>query len=127
MVLVRVLYVDDDRINSLLFTEACRFAGDTEVETAETGAEALELVRSWTPDLLVIDLHLPDLSGYQLLPALRRQLGTAAAAFLCTADEAPLVEQPAREAGFDGCWPKPVPLQAVLAALDHCRRLPAHP
>ena len=42
-------------------------------------------------------------------------------AFLCTADEAPLVEQPARAAGFNGCWAKPVPLQDVMAALARCR------
>jgi len=120
--MVRVLFVDDDRINALLFAETCRFAGGAEVETAESAAEAQELVRSWTPDLLVIDMHLPDLSGYQLLPALRRQLGPAAPAFLCTADEAARVEQPARDAGFDGCWSKPVGLPVVQAALDHCRR-----
>ena len=58
--MVRVLYVDDDRINSLLFVETCRVAGGAEVETAATAGEALELVQTWAPDLLVIDLHLPD-------------------------------------------------------------------
>lgn len=42
--MVRVLYVDDDRINSLLFVETCRVAGGAEVETAATAGEALELV-----------------------------------------------------------------------------------
>ena len=76
-----------------------------------TAAEALDLVQHWAPDLLVIDLHLPDLDGYALLPALRSRLDTRPPAYLCTADEAPLVEAPARAAGFDGCWPKPVRLQ----------------
>ena len=115
---MKVLYVDDDRINSLLFVETCRFAGGVEVETAATGAEALELAPRWKPDLLVIDLHLPDTTGYDLLPALRLALNSPAMpAFLCTADEAPLVEQPAREAGFTGCWTKPVELQKVLHEL----------
>jgi CheY-like chemotaxis protein len=119
--MVRVLYVDDDRINSLLFVETCRVAGGAEVETAATAGEALELVQSWAPDLLVIDLHLPDGNGYELLPALRGCLSTPPPAYLCTADEAPLVEQPARAAGFDGCWAKPVPLQELKAALARCR------
>ncbi|HSQ71155.1 MAG TPA: response regulator [Rubrivivax sp.] len=123
--MVRVLYVDDCRINGLLFAELCRCAGEVEVETVDTAAGALELVRDWAPDLLVIDLHLPDLSGYELLPALRRELGTPAPAFLCTADEAPRVEQPAREAGFDGCWTKPVELPVVLSALARFRRAAA--
>lgn len=116
---MRVLYIDDDRINSLLFVETCRFAHGVEVETAGSGAEALELAPRCRPDLLVIDLHLPDTTGYDLLGALRRQLAQPALpAFLCTADEAPLVEQPAREAGFAGCWTKPVELQHVLAELS---------
>ncbi|MDO9095128.1 MAG: response regulator [Rubrivivax sp.] len=115
---MRVLYIDDDRINTLLFVETCRFAHAVEVETAGTGAEALELAPRCRPDLLVIDLHLPDTTGYDLLPALRALLGQAnLPAFLCTADEAPLVEQPAREAGFTGCWTKPVELQRVLGEL----------
>lgn len=115
---MRVLYIDDDRINSLLFIEACRIAGGVETETAASGAEALELAQRWMPDLLVIDLHLPDTNGYALLPSLRTALASPALpAFLCTADETALVAEPARAAGFDGCWSKPVNLQAILAEL----------
>lgn len=116
---MRVLYVDDDRINALLFVETCRFAPGVELETAASGAEALELVQRWAPELLVIDLHLPDTNGYELLAALRGSLGAPGVpAFLCTADEAQWVEQPAREAGFTGCWTKPVVLQVVLDELS---------
>ena len=115
---MRVLYVDDDRVNGLLFAETCRVAGGVEVETADTGAEALDLVLGWKPDLLVIDLNLPDTNGYALLAALRGQLGAPAIpAYLCTAEDAGAVEEPARQAGFDGCWPKPVQVQTVLAEL----------
>ncbi len=115
---MRVLYVDDDRVSSLLFTETCRLADGVEVETAVTGEEAGELVRHWKPDFLVIDLHLPDTNGYALLAALREQLAAPALpAFLCTAEEVRDVQAPAHEAGFDGCWTKPVQLQDVLAEL----------
>jgi CheY-like chemotaxis protein len=115
---MKVLYVDDDRVNTLLFVETCRFAPGVEVETALTGAEALELVRTWKPDMLVIDLHLPDTTGYELLPALRASLAEPALpAYLCTADEALRVAGPARDVGFDGCWTKPVDLAVVLHEL----------
>ncbi|MBA4178840.1 MAG: response regulator [Leptothrix sp. (in: Bacteria)] len=115
---MRLLYVDDDRINTLLFVEACRYAGGVEIETAATGAEALEVAGRWAPDLLVIDLHLPDTTGYQLLPALRALLqAPTLPAYLCTAEEARLVTEPARLAGFDGCWTKPVDLQVILSEL----------
>jgi CheY-like chemotaxis protein len=115
---MRVLYIDDDRVNTLLFVETCRFAPGVEVETALTGAEALERIATWAPDMLVIDLHLPDTTGYDLLPVLRARLATPnLPAFLCTADQAQSVAGPARAAGFDGCWTKPVDLSVVLSEL----------
>ncbi len=115
---MRVLYIDDDRINSLLFVETCRLAVGVEVDTAETAAEALAMATAAPPDLLVIDLHLPDASGYELLARLRALLqAQVPPAILCTADETALVQQPAREAGFAACWTKPVNVAVVLAEL----------
>ena len=122
---MRVLYVDDDRINTLLFVETCRLAGNVEVETTGSGVEALALAQAWRPHLLVIDLHLPDTDGYKLLPALRQCLAQAALpAVLCTADDACEVQAPARAAGFDDCWPKPVDLERVLSGLARYSGLP---
>jgi two-component system, OmpR family, response regulator len=115
---MRLLYVDDDRINTLLFVETCKLAGSLEVNSAATGAEALDLVQTWRPDVLVIDLHLPDTDGYALLAALRSDAALAGVpAFLCSAEAASAVREPAQRAGFDGCWPKPVDLDRVLADL----------
>jgi CheY-like chemotaxis protein len=128
---MRVLYVDDDRIQTLLFTETCRAAGLTDVEVAGDGAEALQGLRDWAPwrpDLLVLDLHLPDTDGLRLLPALRAALAPAAAAhtatpahppaILCTADEPRLVAAAARAAGFDDCWTKPVTTTLLQRAVQ---------
>jgi two-component system, OmpR family, response regulator len=116
---MRVLYVDDDRINTLLFIEACRLAPDVTVDTAECGADALVQAGRELPDVLVIDLHLPDTDGYALLTALRSTLPALAAApaYLCTADEPTSVLGPAQAAGYAGCWGKPVLLPALLAEL----------
>ena len=115
---MRVLYVDDDRINALLFEETVRFAPGVEIETAATGAEALELAQRWQPELLVVDLHLPDANGLQLLPGLRRAAGRAdLPAYLCTADDAPERVREAKAAGFVGVWPKPVDLATVIDEL----------
>jgi len=115
---MRVLYVDDDRINALLFEETVRFAPGVEIETAATGAEALELAQRWQPELLVVDLHLPDANGLQLLPSLRRAAGrTDLPAYLCTADDAPERVREAKAAGYVGVWPKPVDLATVISEL----------
>lgn len=117
---MRVLYVDDDRVQALLFTEACRsIAFDAlDVETAGSGAEALACADAFEPDLLLIDLHLPDLLGTELLPALRERLQRPdLPAWLCSADDARSVADAAAAAGFDGCWPKPVDVKQMLEAL----------
>jgi CheY-like chemotaxis protein len=122
---MRVLYVDDDRINALLFRETCRIAPDLAVETAGSGAEAMRAAAEFAPQVLVIDLHLPDTDGLALLPALRALPGLAAVpAYLCTADEVDRLAGPAQAAGFQGCWAKPVDLRAML---DEFARLAAPP
>ncbi len=115
---MRVLYVDDDRVNSLLFEETCRLAEGIEVQTADCGAEALAVVADWTPELLVIDLNLPDTNGLALLSALRQALAVPdLPAFLCTADESREVAEQAAQAGYAGRWVKPVALNEMLAEL----------
>lgn len=119
---LRVLYVDDDRINCLLFEETCRLADGITLQCAGSGREALALVRTWFPQLLIIDLHLPDTNGYHLLPALRHQLGQPdLPAYLCTADDAHTIARPALDAGYTGCWTKPVELGQVLDILRRTR------
>lgn len=119
---MRVLYVDDDRVNAMLFEEVCR-AGGIEVACAEAGADALALAAGFAPELLVIDLHLPDATGFELLPRLRALPGLAEVpAVLCTADDPMEVQMPARAAGFDTCWSKPVDLQSLRRQIERLGR-----
>jgi DNA-binding response OmpR family regulator len=48
-----------------------------EVVTAASGREALEVIRSRRPDLVLLDLMLPDIDGFALCEILRRQAATA--------------------------------------------------
>ena len=122
---MRLLYVDDDRINVLLFEEACRQSPGLEVRCAENGRDALAIASSFKPDVLVIDLRLPDTDGYALLGALRAIDGMAnRPAFLCSAESPEDVAGPAVRAGFTGCWNKPVMIQDMLAALSGLQRSP---
>lgn len=118
---MHLLYVDDDRINLMLFANACAALPGLQLSTAASGAEALELARDQAPQLLVIDLHLPDGDGPALLQRLRREANLPEVpAFLCSADDGLTVQRIAADAGFAGCWPKPVDSQSLrreLAAL----------
>ena len=124
---MRVLYVDDDRVNLLLFSEACRVAGGVQLETATSGAEALELLKTFTPELMVIDLHLPDTDGCALLLRVRERAGHAdLPAALCSADDPALTAARAARAGFQYCWPKPLDLSVVMSTLSSLSPLSSH-
>jgi len=119
---MRLLYVEDNRINALLFEEAMRVLGSFDLRIAEDGASALELVREWTPEVLVLDANLPDMSGFEVLVRLRERPALARApAYMCSADAMPEDIQRAREAGFDGYWTKPIELAIVSADLSRLR------
>ncbi|WP_134765005.1 response regulator [Nocardioides sp. 1609] len=70
--MIRVLVVDDDFMVARIHT---RFVEQTDgfevVGTAHTGADALRLVSELAPDLLLLDVHLPDESGLDVLSRLR--------------------------------------------------------
>ena len=88
------------------------------VGVASTGAEALELAQRWQPDLLVVDLHLPDANGLELLSRLRAAAGRPGLpAYLCTADDAPERVREAAAVGYVAVWPKPVELAVVIGEL----------
>jgi two-component system nitrogen regulation response regulator GlnG len=65
-----LLVVDDEASILLAFRRAFR-EPDVTLLTAETAAEGLELARQRRPDVIVLDVHLPDLSGLEMLRRLR--------------------------------------------------------
>jgi response regulator of citrate/malate metabolism len=83
---IRVLIVDDDFMVARIHTAFVeRTDGFEVVGTARTGAEALELVATLAPDLLLLDVHLPDLSGLDVLERLRSE-GRNVAVVMVTAE-----------------------------------------
>lgn len=67
---IRVLVVDDEESITQLIAMALRYEG-WDVETAATGEEAIEKIRTTSPDVAVFDIMLPDVDGMQLLSQLR--------------------------------------------------------
>lgn len=67
---VSVLVADDD-VDSAELLEMLLAARGAEVRVAHTGAAALELLRSFAAEVLLLDISLPDMSGYELLEQIR--------------------------------------------------------
>jgi CheY-like chemotaxis protein len=118
---MRILYVDDDRINILLFQSACARITDVELRCEDDAAVAADAALAWQPDLFVLDHFLRGTTGVQLLHQMREHESLSGIrAVLCSADSDPSLQQAALSAGFVACWTKPIladTLRQGLAAL----------
>jgi len=120
---LRVMYVEDNRINAMLFEEALRPYPDVALFVAEDGPMALELAQEVRPQVLVLDAHLPGMSGFDVLRALRQVPGLESApAYMCSADAMPEDVARAEAAGFTGYWTKPINIVEVTTTLRDLAR-----
>lgn len=67
----RILIVDDDENNRVLMREYLRDL-DVDLSEAKSGIEALEMVRRDPPDLIILDMGLPDLDGFDVVEQIRQ-------------------------------------------------------
>jgi len=70
----KVLYIEDSPIDTRIVKEALEEAGIT-VEVAATGEEGLRKASQMKPDLILLDLILPDTNGFKLCAEIRREMG----------------------------------------------------
>jgi CheY-like chemotaxis protein len=110
-----VLYVEDHPVNALLMEALFERRPSLRLVVATSGEAALAVAPGLDPQLLLLDLHLPDGHGANLLPRLRAVPGCAdAPAVAVTAD----VGYDITGTGFAELWPKPLNLDLVLERLD---------
>ena len=117
----RVLVVEDNEKNMKLFRDVLLAAGYRTLE-ATTGGRALELAVEHAPDLVLMDVRLPDIDGVRALSRLRADARTATIPVLALTAQA---MQGDRErflaAGFDGYLAKPVDVLELLGTVRrHC-------
>ena len=104
----RILVVDDQRTNAEMVSGLLRNLG-YDVELALSGAEALEIVTSKGPDLVISDIIMPGIDGYELCRRLRANPATALLpVILVTSAEAQSERVKGVEAGADDFLAKPV-------------------
>jgi len=112
---IRVLVVDDERTLTELLSMALRYEG-WEVRTAGAGAEAVRLAREFRPDVVVLDVMLPDFDGLEVLRRLRGDDADVPVLFL-TAKDAVEERIAGLTAGGDDYVTKPFSLEEVVARL----------
>lgn len=114
-----VLYVEDNRLNQELLRQVLRLRPALKLLCAETGERALALARRHMPQLLLIDWHLGDMDGAQVLRRLRDEAGLEACpAVVLSADATRERQEAALRAGFDAYLTKPFGVADLLSCLD---------
>jgi DNA-binding response OmpR family regulator len=114
-----ILVVEDDPVYADFIARALSAAGH-DVGHATTGAKARELARSLKPDAVMLDLVLPDESGYDLALTLRRELPASSIIILLTADLHPQRDL-ADAVGIDVVLTKPVEPTLVTGMIELVR------
>jgi signal transduction histidine kinase/ActR/RegA family two-component response regulator len=114
----RVLYIEDDAANANLMSQLFAEEPRLELMTTMYGKLGLELARQHRPDLILLDAHLPDLNGDEVLRRLRRDEATQAIPVIAVSADA-TGEQRARltALGASRYLTKPLTLDGVLSAV----------
>lgn len=104
----RILIADDDPLGAELL-EAYLAETDYELRTAGDGEQALQVVATWRPDLILLDVMMPRISGFEVCKRLRSDPATRAISILMiTALDQPSDMDRAVEAGTDDFISKPI-------------------
>jgi hypothetical protein len=120
----QVLYIEDNAVNVLLVEELMTQLPGLRLVSESTGAAGVARARSLHPDLILVDMQLPDFDGFEVLRQLRAHPETAGIACVALSANA-MPEDIARAlaSGFDDYWTKPIRFREFLAAM--ARRFPA--
>ena len=121
----RILVVDDQRTNAEMVAGLLRNLG-YEIDIAHDGAEALRLVEARAPDLVVSDILMPGMDGYELCRRLRANSATALLpVILVTSAEAHAERVKGAEAGADDFLAKPVNWPELFARVKRLLQVKA--
>ena len=114
-----VLYVEDNLPNLTLVEQALRFRPHVTLLPAMQGTLGLDLARRHQPDLILLDLNLPDLQGDEVLTRLQADpLTRAIPVVIISADATPAQVERLRAAGAHDYLTKPLQVRRLLDLLD---------
>ena len=124
---IHILLVDDDKDILRLFSGWFTYAG-YEVLPAHDGNEGREMARRFQPDLILLDIHLPVVSGYKTLEYLKREVETKhiPVIFLTNEDLSIEAQKAWTEVGVDGYLPKSESREVLIAKIGEVLKRYGH-
>ena len=122
-----ILYIEDNIPNMRVIEEMLGYFDQIKLMSAHSGNYGIELAKEYKPDVILLDINLPDINGYQVLNVLRDNDYTKDIPVIAiSVDSMPLDIENGLDAGFDDYLLKPIELDRLVSALNkfgNCRRL----
>ena len=118
---VRILIVEDDDVNRMVLEKLLNREGLFQIALAGNGAEALMRMDGATFDVVLLDMHLPDLSGTEIARMIRAR-GWTGRIIAVTADTTPDMQDLALLSGIDHFSPKPLDMADLMASIRQAAR-----
>ena len=115
--MARILVIEDNAANLELVRYLLAFRGHT-VLTARDGAQGVATALEQRPDLVICDLQMPLLDGYEVLARLREADASRPATVALTAFSMPKDRDAVLAAGFDGYLSKPIDPETFWAQIE---------
>ena len=113
----KILVVEDNELNLKLFCDLLGAHG-YEAEPVRDGREALERARAFAPDLVVMDIQMPHISGLELIEQMKADAGLRATPIMAvTAYAARGDEERIKDAGAEGYVSKPISVMRFVEAV----------
>jgi PAS domain S-box-containing protein len=114
-----VLYIEDNLANFGLVQNILRHRPEIKMLAAMQGRLGIELAIEHRPDLILLDIHLPDIDGYEVLRLLRKEPDTREiTVIVVSSDVTPPEIERLRAAGADDYLTKPLDLKHIIGVMD---------
>lgn len=114
---VKILYIEDNEQNMRLVRKIILHAG-YEFIGAENGMSGLELAHQEQPDIILVDINLPDIDGLEVTARLKGSPLCDVPVIAVTANAMVGDKEKTIQAGCDGYLPKPISRKDLLALVD---------
>lgn len=113
-----IIYVEDNPANLRLIEAGLRYMPEFKLITATSGDYGLELVNRYQPDIVLLDINLPGLSGYEIINSMKEAPATRDIPVIAlSADAMPYDIERGLKAGFHRYFTKPVNIKELIEAL----------
>jgi PAS domain S-box-containing protein len=119
---LKILLVEDEAVN-LMLMERVLSGMDVQVFTASSGKAAVELARAHTFDLILMDISMPVMDGFETTALIRREIAPSVPIFALTAHALDDARKKAKDAGMNGFLTKPINFAELRALIDARRPL----